>query len=228
MAWFAVSAVLLWAICLGLTVASRQDQPFFHRPAFIFTGVASLAAGFGLLVLGSSAAAENERAYGPLFVIMGFVPGLLLLIPWLIRVVAIVTDEAQRSVTGLDHMKVRRSYDEAGRLMHERRFDEAEREGLEGAVEQPDDPEPLRLAGEAALAAGRVQDAVGHFRGALARITSDEDRASLAIRIAEIEERRLGDAAGARRTLERILPDLYPGKWGDYVRERLDRLGRPS
>jgi hypothetical protein len=34
----------------------------------------------------------------------------------------------------------------------------------------------------------------------------------------------MGDPAAARRTLEALLPDIWPGKWGDYVRERLDKL----
>lgn len=225
MAWYAASVLLFWALCIFLSCAALKDHPLTDRPAFIVFSLVALALGFGGLVAGSSVPSRAQPVYGALFLLGGFVPGLLLLAPWIVRLARIFTDEAQRAVTAHDKMTVRRSFDTAGKAMHERRFDDAEREYLAGAAEETKDPEPLRLAGEAALEAGRVERAVEHFRGALSRIESEEDRASLGIRIAEIEELRLGDKSGARRTLEGILPDLYPGKWGDYVRERLERLG---
>ena len=181
-----------------------------------------------ILVGGSAAAAGQQPAYGALFFLGGFVPGLAFLMPWVWHVVAILAGEVQREVVGVEQMKIERTYDAADRLMFEKKFEEAERAYLSGAEAVQDDPEPLRRAGEAALAGGRVEIAVRHFRHALSRITGEEDRASLGIRIAELEERKLGDPSGARRTLEGLLPELQTGKWGEFVRERLERLARPS
>ncbi len=225
MAWFAASAIILWTVCLLLTRWSRKDHEFVDTPAFVFIGIVALFLGVSVLVGGVSVLARGEPAFGAIYFLAAFIPALALLSPWIVHSLGVFTSEAQREIVGADNMTVRRSYDAAEKFMFEKRFDEAEREFLAGAEAEKDDPEPLRRAGEAALAAGRVEGAVRHFRGALSRITSDEDRASLGIRIAEIEHRRLDDPAAARRTLEGLLATVAPGKWGEYVRERLGRLG---
>jgi hypothetical protein len=224
MVWYSASVILFWLLCIVLSAASLKNHPWTDRPAFLVFSLIGLALGSGGLVAGASSASSGMPAYGPVFLLGGFVPGVILLAPWIVRIAKICIDEAQKFLLDHDKIVFRRSYDLAGKAMHERRYEDAEREYLAGAAEEKDDPEPLRQAGEAVLATGDVERAITHFRSALSRITSDEDRASLAVRIAEIEERRLGDRARARRTLEQVLPGLYPGKWGDLVRERIDRL----
>lgn len=225
MAWFASSAIILWTVCLLLSRWSRKDHDFVDTPAFVFIGIVCLFLGVSVLTGGVSVVSQSEPAYGAIYFLMAFIPALALASPWIVHSIGVFTSVAQREIVGADNMTVRRSYDAAEKFMFAKQFDEAEREFLAGADAEKDDPEPLRRAGEAALAAGRVDGALRHFRGALSRITSDEDRASLGIRIAEIEQRRLCDAAAARRTLEGLLATVAPGKWGDYVRERLERLG---
>lgn len=224
MAWFAISAIVFWATCLLLSYFTRKDHPFIDTPAFVFTGVVALFLGFAVLVGGATAASRAQPAYGVIYTLVGFIIGVPLAIPWILHAVGVFANEAQRAAIGVDQMTVEKSYDAAEKLMFEKRFDEAEREFLAGAETEEEDARPLRRAGDAAMAAGRAQAAVGHFRRALGRVTSEEDRASLGIRIAEIEQRTLGDAPGARRTLEQLLALMGPGKWGDYVRERLTRL----
>jgi len=224
MGWWIASALFFWLLCILLSYYSRQDHPFVDTPSFVVAGVVVLFLGFAGLIGGASVPSRGTPAYGALFLLMAFVPGLALLAPWIVHSVGIFTNVAGRAVIGLDQMKVERTYDTAEKLMHERKFDEAERAFLAGAAVEADDPEPLRRAGEAALAAGRAEGAVGHFHRALPRITSEEDRASLAIRIAEIQERSLGNPAGARRTLEEALAGLGPGTWSDYVRKRMSGL----
>jgi len=228
MAIYVVSALIFWAVCLGLTFFARRDHPFVDQPAFIWAGSVALFFGMAILVGGSAAAANATPAYGALYFLGGLVPGIALLMPFIWQSMAILAGEVQRELVGVESMKIERTYDAADRFMFDQKFDEAERAYLAGAESVPDDPEPLRRAGEAALAGNRVQDAVRHFRHALSRIKSEEDRASLGIRIAEIEERKLGDRTGARRTLEGLLPELGTGKWGEFVRERLEKLARPS
>jgi len=225
MAWFVISAIVFWTTCLLLSYFTRKDHPFVDTPVFVFGGAVALFLAFAVLVGGATAASKSQPAYGVIYLLVGFIVGVPLAVPWIVHSVGVFANEAQRAAIGVDQMTVQRSYDAAEKLMFEKRFDEAEREFLAGAEAEEKDPEPLRRAGEAALAAGRAQIAVGHFRLALARITSEEDRASLGIRIAEIEQRTLGDATGARRTLEQLLALMGPGKWGDYVRERMSRLG---
>lgn len=220
---FGGAAILLWFVCGMLSALIRDDRPYAQAPGFLTVGLLVL---FGCLlaVIGAAWMAANHPLVVPLLVVSAVIPGVILLLPWLRHAVGQAAEEAGWTLLGSDSMPVQRSYDTAGRLMHERRFDDAEREFLAGAEAEREDPEPLRGAGEAALAAGRAKAATGHFKRALRLLKSEEDKASLAIRIAEIEERKLGDPAAARRTLESLLPDLYPGKWGDYVRERLNRL----
>jgi len=224
MAWFALSVSVFWGTCILLSYFTRRDHEFVDTPAFVFTGVVALFLAFALLVGGATAASRGEPAFGVIFLLVGFIVGVPLAIPWILHAVSVFANEAQRAATGVDQMTVQKSYDAAEKLLFEKRFDEAERAFLAGAESEEMDAQPLRRAGDAALAAGRAEAAVGHFRRALARITSEEDRASLGIRIAEIEQRTLGDATGARRTLEQLLALMGPGKWGDYVRERMTRL----
>ena len=224
MAWWLGSVAIFWTLCALLSVITRREREFIETPTFVFVGIGVLFFGFAILIGGSAVVSRAVPVYGALYMLIGFVPGLVILVPWIHHSVKIFAEEGRRAVIGLDQMTVQKSYDAPEKLMHERKFDEAERAFLEAAGSEVDDPEPLRRAGEAALASGRVKPAIDHFRRALVRITSEEDRASLGIRIAEIEERRLNDMAGARRTLEGLLPGFKPGKWGDYVRERLSRM----
>ncbi|HEU4339682.1 MAG TPA: hypothetical protein VFS19_06400 [Planctomycetota bacterium] len=219
MLWLAGAALLFWTVC-GFLSASSRDNP----RGIIVIGLVTLVPAF-LIVVAAAMGAVGNPMFGLVLVIVVLIPAVLLLLPWLSHALGEAVEGIGRAATGVESMKLRRSYDAAEKLMFEKKFDDAEREFLAGAAIEVEDPEPLRRAGEASLAAGRVEGAVRHFRGALAKIKSEEDRASLGIRIAELEERRLGDRAGARRTLEQLLPDLWPGKWGDYVRERLEKLG---
>src|SRR5262245_60119574 len=222
MVWYVASCLQFWAVCSFLTLAARRE--YIDRAWHVFATFTGLFFSFAILVGGTTVVSQGTPAYGAIFLLAALIPGAALLHRWIARAIWVFVEESRRSALGIDRMKIRRSFDAAEAHMKQKRFDEAEREFLAGAEAEPEDPEPLRMAGEAALAAGRVPDAVRHFRRALGRIKSDEDRASLGIRIAEIEERRLNDAAGARRTLELLLAEFKPGKWGDYVRERLSRL----
>jgi hypothetical protein len=225
MIWFAVSALVFWTICGVLSKLTREDRAYIDTSAFVIAGFVSLFIGFSILVGGASVAAEGMGPMGAGLLVVAFVPGLVLLIPWVWHVLGLAAHEAGQAALGVESMTVRRTYDAAEKLMHERKFEEAERAFLSEAEKEPEDPQPLRRAGDAALAAGRAEIAVGHFRRTLSRIRSDEDRASLGIRIAEIEHRTLGNEAAARRTLEDLLAELGHGAWGTYVRERLKRLG---
>jgi hypothetical protein len=222
MLWYAAGAIQFWALCAALSMIARRDG--IDRAWHVFATMTVLFFSFALLVGGTTVVAQGMPGLGALYLLAALLPGAGLLHRWILRSIWVFVEESRHSALGIDRMKIRRSYDAAEGHMRERRLADAEREFLAGAQEEAGDPEPLRKAGEAALAGGRIREAVGHFRAALALITSEEDRASLAIRIAEIEERRLGDRAGARRTLEVVLPDFKPGKWGDYVRERLSRI----
>jgi tetratricopeptide (TPR) repeat protein len=218
------TALLFWFVCGMLSQLTRKERPYLNSPGFTIGGLLFLFPTLLAMIWGARAA-TGHPAYAALLVVVALIPGVILALPWLLQVIGQATEDVGRALVSAENMTVRRSYDEAERLLRERKFDEAERAFLADAGEEKEDPEPLRGAGQAALAAGRLKDAVNHFRRALSLLKSEEDRASLAIRIAEIEERKMGDAAAARRTLEAVLPDLWPGKWGDYVRERLERIG---
>jgi hypothetical protein len=219
MLWLAGAAMLFWAVCGWLSALSRNNPA-----GLIVGGLVALVPTFLAVVAAAMGAVANPM-FGILLVIVVLIPAILLLLPWLTHSLGEAVDGIGRAATGVDSMKVARTYDAADKFMSDHRYDDAERAYLVGANEELEDPEPLRRAGEAALAAGRVEGAVVHFRGALSKIKSEEDRASLGIRIAELQERRLKDPAKARQTLEQLLPDLWPGKWGEYVRERLEKLG---
>jgi hypothetical protein len=222
---FGLTSILFWFACGMLSSLSRDDRPYAQTPGFTICGLFVFFPCLLAMIWGASLAADHPL-FASLLVIVVIIPGVILLLPWLRHAVGQAAEGAGRALLGSDSMPVRRSYDAAERLMHERNFADAEREFLAGAGAEKEDPEPLRGAGEAALAGGRAKEATGHFRKALLLLKSEEDRASLAIRIAEIEERKLGDPAAAKRTLESVLPDIWPGKWGDYVRERLEKFER--
>lgn len=223
MAWYVASALGFWTLCLFLSWIAKKDHWFVDRPGFVWICGVALILGFGVIVAGASVVSRAIPAYGALFLLMAFVPGLLLLFPWIWHAIGVFTTAAQRAAAGIDTMTVRHTYDAAEKLMHERRYGDAEREFLAGAEAVTDDPEPLLQAGEAARAGGSPVRAVGHFRRALDRTESEEDRASLGVRIAEIEKRELADPAAALRTLEGLLSTMAPGKWADCVKEALQR-----
>ena len=223
MVWYVIGVLQFWGLCAALTLIARREG--IDRAWHVFATLTALFFSFALLVGGTTVVAEGSPAAGVAYLLAALLPGAALLHRWILRSIWVFVEESRRSALGIDRMKIHRTFDSAEAHMKDRRYDDAERAFLAGAQEDAGNPEPLRKAGEAALAGGRIREAVGHFRAALALLKSEEDRASLVIRIAEIEERRLGDRAGARRTLEVVLPEFKPGKWGDYVRERLSRIG---
>jgi len=224
MMWFAGSALAFWTICGVLSKLTREDRAYIDSPRFIIGGLVAIFLGFSLLVGGAGVAAEGMAPMGAGLVLVGFVPGLVLLVPWLWHVLGLAAHEAGRAAMGIDTMVVKRTYDAAEKLMHERKFEEAERAFLDEAEKEKEDPRPLRRAGDAALAEGRAEAAVGHFRRALERIELAEDRATLAIRISEIQQSKLGRKDEARRTLQELLPRLGTTRTAELLRERINRL----
>src|SRR5688572_28084791 len=132
MAWFAGSAIIFWGICLSLSMASRKNHPFVERPAFVLAGIIAIFLGLAVLVGGTSVVSQSQPAYGAIYLMLAFIPGLALLVPFTLRSVGILTDEGQRVITGVDSMKIARTYDGAEKLMFEKKFDDAEREFLAG------------------------------------------------------------------------------------------------
>jgi len=224
MMWYAGSALAFWTICGVLSKLTREDRAYVDSPRFIVGSLVALFLGFSILVGGAGVAVGADRPMGAGLVLAGFVPGVVLLIPWLWHVLGLAAHEAGRAAMGIDTMIVKRTYDAAEKLMHERKFEEAERAFLAEAEKEIGDPLPLRRAGDAALAEDRPEAAVGHFRRALERIELAEDRATLAIRISEIQQSKLGRKDEARRTLQELLPRLGTTRTADLLRERINRM----
>lgn len=224
MLWYAASAIAFWTICGVLSKLTREDRDYVDTPRFVIGSLVAIFLGFSILVGGAGVAAEGMSPMGAGLVLAGFVPGIVLLIPWLWHVLGMAAHEAGKAAMGIDTMVVRRTYDAAEKLMHDRKFGEAERAFLSEAEKETEDPQPLRRAGDAALAEGRAEAAVGHFRRALERIELAEDRATLAIRISEIQQSKLGKKDEARRTLLELLPRLGTTRTAELLRERINRL----
>lgn len=224
---YITATVIFWAICALLSTLSRKDSPWVDSSAFVPASLVALCLGFSLLIGGAARPIGGAPA-SAILVILAAIPGILLLAPWLMHVLGKTTEAAQRSALGIDSMKVAPTYDAAEKLMHERRFGDAERAFLEGAEREAEDPEPLRRAGDAALAAGRAPDGIRHFLRALERKMSDEDRAALGFHVAEIQERDLGRPDEARRMLLRVKELLAGTRFAGFADERLERLGGPT
>ena len=225
---YVTATVIFWTTCALLSAVAQRDRPWIESPAFIPACLVLLFLGYALVIGGSAAAAGSTPATGAIFAVLAAIPGIVLLVPWLMHAMGRATGAAQRAALGINSMKVAPTYDAAEKLMHERRFGEAERAFLEGAEREFDDPEPLRRAGEAALAAGRAPDAIRHFLRALDRKMSDEDRATLGFHAAEIQERDLGRPDEAKRMLLRVKELLAGTRFAGFADERLERLDGPT
>jgi TolA-binding protein len=221
------ATVAFWTICALLSMVAQKDRPWIESPLFVPASLVVLFLGFAIVIGGSAAAAGSTPPVGAAFAVGAAVPGIFLLVPWLHHVIGRATGAAQRAALGIDNMKISRTYDAAEKLMSERRFGEAERAFLAEGEADGEEPEPLRRAGDAALAAGRAGDAVRHFLRALERKMPDEDRAALGFHVAEIQERELGRADEARRTLLRVKELLAATRFAAFADERLGRLDRP-
>ena len=228
MLFYIGGTVAFWAICVFLSSVAQRDRGWSDSPLFLPAGVVILFLGFAAVIGGSAAAAGSTPATGAIYAVLAAIPGIALLVPWLMHVAGRVTGAAQRSALGIDSMKITRTYDAAEKLMHERRYGEAERAFLAEGDLDAEEPEPLRRAGEAALAAGRAPDAIRHFLRALERKMSDEDRASLGFHVAEIQERDLGRPDEARRLLQILKERLAGTRFAGFADERLERLGGPK
>ena len=225
MLWFVLSTFVFWTVCGVLSKLSREDRAYIDTPVFVISGVVALFIAFALLTGGASAAASGLPPLGAGLVLAGIIPGIFLLAPWLFHVLGLAANTVQHEALGIESMKVQRTYDAAEKLMHDAKYDEAERAFLEEAERELHDPVPLRRAGDAAIAMKRFDVAVGHFRRALERMETAEDRVMLVIRVSEIQQSKLGNVPDARRTLQDLLPGLGTSRTAELIRERLDRLG---
>lgn len=212
---FYVSAALLsWASAREWPVADRKS---FHAAG----GVAVFLSMLGWMNAWSASGAH--RAVGLFASFFGVLPGFFLLVPWFRFLAAQAVEGGRRSLVGLDRMKVRKTYDLAERAVRERRWVEAEARLLSEVSADPGESEPWRRIGDVRLAMGDLDGAVEAWGRALDRLDRDEDRASLAFRIADA----LGSGGRpreARQMLERARDGLRGTKFAIYADRRLERL----
>ncbi|MHC4606287.1 MAG: tetratricopeptide repeat protein [Planctomycetota bacterium] len=147
-----------------------------------------------------------------------------ILSPYVVFLIVEMTGRAHRSLTGLDGMKVAKSYDRAEKLELERSFAEALAMYEAEAAADPGDAEARRRAGELCLKLDRPADAVRWLREAVALIEHAEHRVTLSFRLAEILDERLQKRGEARAVLEEIVHGHAGTRFAEFARERLNRL----
>ena len=215
-------AILFWAYCGGMSALAKSER------AFVQSGLVHLASGALYFALGGMVAWTFIHQGHPMLTVPAFVLvlmiGTMLGLRWWGFLMSEYIDRAHASATGTANMKVEKTYDRASK---------AEREGdLEGALaayrtaaaEDRKDPEPLRRMGEIHLRRGERAEALRLFREALPLIPSDEGRATLAFRMADLllEEGRRDEA---RVQLAEVERSLAGSRFAQFARERRESLG---
>ena len=223
MAAFAALTLLYWATCAYLSVTTRRDSALLRSTSSI------LGTGAGLLVLAAIVGTAGHGAGGipGLGAFLGLtvlVVGVFLLIPWLLHAIGHFAEAAQRSAAGIDRMVVREEFDLAERACREKRYQDAEILFLEGAAQDPANPDPLRRAGECRLAMGDPERGVAFLRRAMDLTARPEPKATLAFRIADLQKGVLNRPFEARRTLEEAAQSLSGTRFEGLALERRARI----
>lgn len=202
-----VFAILFFLYAGLLSLAARKNAGFLSSKIVQLLAVGGF---FGLLY-------PVAQALGPLLVMPVAFVGFALGVPFLMFLVGDWFDAAARAATGVDSMKLRRTYDAAEKAEREGRLDDALALYRREAAA---DPEPRRRAGELLLSKGEVPAALEAFDAALAGIADPEPYATLAFRVADVEARE-GRRDAARRRLEDVARRFPGTRFEAYARERL-------
>lgn len=206
-----------------MSLLSRRDwgwvqSPVVHAIAAVcyFSHVAGLAV--ALVPLGH-----------PLVTVLGLalilIFGTLLGQGWIALVVGEFVDRFRAAATGIDTMKVEKTYDRARKAEHDGDLELALRIYAEAAEADAADPEPLRRMADLRAGRGELAEALELLERASARAKEPEEEAPLLLRRADLLERsgRRDEAAGL---IERVARDYAGTPAGRGARERLDALRR--
>src|SRR5690349_9681126 len=107
MIWLAGASMLFWTVC-GVLSAHSRDNP----RGIIVIGLCVLVPTF-LAVVAAAMRAVDHPMFGLVLVIVVLIPAILLLLPWLTHALGEAVEGIRRSATGVDSMKIQRTYDAA-------------------------------------------------------------------------------------------------------------------
>ncbi len=210
-------ALAFWACCAALSALSRPDRPILQGP-FLFAAAASV-----YFALASLVAWTFIRMGHPFVTVPGFVfvlvLGTLLAYSFWASLIGEFVDCIHGAATGLDAMKVERTYDRAAKLEREGDLDGALAAYEDAAAKDARDPEPRRRMAEIHLRRGEADRAFERFREALALLEGDEDRASLAFRLSDLLV-EAGRIAEAKAVLEDASRALVHTRFAGFARTR--------
>lgn len=225
--WFGIAFVYA-VLCSYLALRKRDLLRIPWINYVLVVGFLTL-----LFLMMRTLAGAEAGGYGSAFATAITVAGTIVLLafcfsPYVLFLIVEITGRAHRSLTGIDGMKVAKTYDVAEKLEKERRHEEALRLYEEEAGKDASDAEARRRAGELCLKLDRPDDAVRWFREAIGRIEETENRVTLTFRMAEVIDQKLGNREEARRLLEEVAARHVGTPFERFAQERLGRMQPPS
>ncbi|MBI2900982.1 MAG: hypothetical protein HYY17_12420 [Planctomycetes bacterium] len=215
-----LAVVAFWSFAGALSVLSRLDWP----PLRVKSVQAGAIAGFFALFFVAVWALRSSVGQLALLFSFGIMLGGIVcgfaFFPYLIRD---WFDTAHRWATGIDQMKVAKSYDRAEAAERDREWDAAVRLYREEVARDPADPEPWRRIAEIEVRRDRTEASAAPYREALARLREPEPKATLAFRFSDVLV-RMGRVEEGRAVLERATADLKGTRFEEFAKERLKNL----
>jgi len=168
---------------------------------------------------------NSSGAYGTAFFLgVGSLVLAITFAPFMVFLIAESFDIFHRWGSGIDSMRVEKSYDLAEKRQYEGDWegalalyrDEVQRDGK--------DVEVRRRAGEAARKLGRRDESIRWFRDAIRISGKEETAVTLSFRLSELLLEEAVDREEGVRLLEKISREKVGTNFEKYARERLERI----
>lgn len=221
MIWAGLFTLLFWTYCGGMSALAKGERAFIQS-SLVHVAAAAVYLGLASLVAWRWIHLGHPMMTVPAFVLV-LILGTLLGIRWWSFVLSEYVDRAHAAATGTAGMKVEPTYDLAAKAERDGDLERALAEYGRAAAADSQDAEPLRRMGEIHLRRGERERACERFRQALRLLPSEEGRATLAFRLADllVEDGRVGEA---RAELESVERDLAGTRFAQFARSRLESL----
>ncbi len=217
------AGIAFWSYAGALSVAARRDWPPLGRKPVQYLAILGF---FGSYFLMTWLMHSDAGAPAVIFAVPVLLVGMGLAYRFITFLIGDWFETVHRVATGLDRMRVPKTYDLAEKAEREQDLETAIRLYREEGGRDVADPEPWRRIGEIEVRRGRAEEAAPAFRRALIGLREPEARVTTSFRLADILG-RLGRNEEARGVVEGVVREFQGTRFEDFAKERLKILAAP-